>query len=222
MSRTDTPDTRPVVQVDIVSDVVCPWCVVGYLQLERALDKAGLEAQIRWHPFELNPQMPPEGERLRDHMARKYGTTAAQSAATRDNLAQIGATLGFTFNLGDDMRMVNTFAAHQLLDWAGTQGRQHPLALHLFKTHFTDNLDVSDPDVLTTAAEAAGLDPQAAAQVLASGERAAGLREKQAFWIERGIQSVPSTGFAGKYLLTGAVGEDGYAQVLQRCRAEAA
>lgn len=222
MPASDPTDQRPVVQVDIVSDVVCPWCIVGFLQLDRALAETGVLAQLRWHPFELNPQMPPEGQNLRDHLIGKYGITPEQSRAARETLTQTGAELGFTFNYRDDMRMVNTFAAHQLLDWAEDQGRQHPLKLALFRAFFTDGQDVSDPDVLASAAQAAGLDPDAARAALASGAHAGRVREKQAFWIERGIQSVPSIVFGGKYLVTGAVGADAYARMLQRCLAEAA
>lgn len=215
-------ETRPVVQIDIVSDVVCPWCIIGFLQLDQALQKTGVLAKLRWHPFELNSDMPEGGQNLREHLIGKYGLTEAQSDAARDRLTTLGAELGFTFSYAPDKRMVNTFRAHQLLDWAEEQGRQHPLKLALFKAYFTDNHDVSDPDVLAEIAAGAGLDRAAAQEALNSGAHAAPVRQKQAFWLERGIQGVPSMVFGGKYLLTGAQGAETYETALRRCLQEAA
>ncbi len=215
-------DPRPIVQVDIVSDVVCPWCIIGFRQLDLALQQLGVLARLRWHPFELNPNMPPEGQNLREHIAEKYGSTPEQSQQARDRLTSLGAELGFSFNFNDESRIVNTFSAHQLLDWAEGQGRQHPLKLALFDACFTQQRDVSDIDVLMDAVGTVGLDPQAARIALESGAHGAPVREKQQFWTSRGISGVPSMVFGGKYLLTGAQGTDTYAQVLQRCLAEAA
>ncbi|NOD75081.1 MULTISPECIES: DsbA family oxidoreductase [unclassified Ruegeria] len=215
-------ENRPIVQIDIVSDVVCPWCIVGFKQLDTALQQMGVLARLRWHPFELNPNMPREGQNLRDHIMEKYGTTAEQSQQARDRLTSIGAELGFTFNFGDESRMVNTFAAHQLLDWAEGQGRQHPLKLALFDAYFTRQKDVSDTEVLLDAVRSVGLDAEAARQALESGKHTGPVREKQQFWTSRGISGVPSMVFGGKYLLTGAQGTETYAQVLQRCLSEAA
>ncbi|AXT26417.1 DsbA family oxidoreductase [Ruegeria sp. AD91A] len=216
------PDNRPIVQIDIVSDVVCPWCVVGFRQLEEALQQQGVLARLRWHPFELNPNMPPEGQNLREHIMEKYGTTGDQSQQARDRLTSIGAELGFTFNFDEDSRMVNSFAAHQLLDWTEGFGRQHPLKLALFDAYFTHQRDVSDIDVLLEAVRSIGLDADKARQALESGKHIAPVREKQQFWTSRGISGVPSMVFGGKYLLTGAQGSETYAQVLQRCLSEAA
>ncbi|MEO1108416.1 MAG: DsbA family oxidoreductase [Pseudomonadota bacterium] len=217
-----TSDPQPVLQVDIVSDVVCPWCIVGFRQLDLALQQQQVLARLRWHPFELNPTMPPGGQNLRAHIAEKYGSTTEQSQQAPDRLTTLGSELGFAFNFNDESRIVNTFAAHQLLDWAETQGRQHPLKLALFEAYFTEQKDVSDTDVLIEAVSAAGLNPDDALAALESGAHAASVREKQQFWTSRGISGVPSMVFGGKYLLTGAQGTETYAQVLQRCLAEAA
>jgi len=216
------PDPRRVIQIDIVSDVVCPWCIVGFRQLDRALQQENMLARIRWHPFELNPTMPPEGQNLREHIMEKYGSTVEQSEQVRERLTQIGAELGFAFNFSDDSRMVNTFGAHQLLDWAESQGRQHPLKMALFQAYFTDQKDVSNFDVLLDTVQAAGLDRDAAKTALETEAHVAAVREKQQFWTSRGVSGVPSMVFGGKYLLTGAQGTDTYTQVLQRCLAEAA
>ena len=216
---TPVPDA-PVVQIDIVSDIMCPWCIVGYKQLEQALGMAGAGAYIRWHPFELNPAMPAEGQNLAEHITEKYGSTPAQSTENRKRLSDLGTDLGFTFNFSDDSRIVNTFAAHQLLDWAQESGLQHPLKMALFDAHFTAGLDISKPDVLVQVAETVGLDKTAAAQVLSSGSHAEQTRARQQFWTERGISGVPSMVFDGRYLLTGAQGADTYAQMLLRVISE--
>ncbi|MEW2917160.1 DsbA family oxidoreductase [Ruegeria sp. ANG10] len=215
-------DPRPVLQIDIISDVVCPWCIVGFQQLDLALKQENVLTRLRWHPFELNPTMPPEGQNLREHIMEKYGSTAEQSQLNRDRLTQLGAELGFAFNFNEDSRMVNTFAAHQLLDWAEAQGRQHPLKLALFKAYFIDQKDVSNVDMLLEAVAEAGLPIDVARSALESGAHVAAVRKKQEFWTSRGISGVPSIVFGGKYLVTGAQGTDTYAQILQRCLAEAA
>ena len=220
MSSSTPAGDSPVIQVDVVSDVMCPWCIVGYRQLEQALGMVGAGAYLRWHPFELNPNMPAEGQNLGEHIAEKYGSTPAQSAENRTRLTDLGESLGFTFNFSEDSRIVNTFAAHQLLDWAQTHGKQHPLKMALFDAHFTQGLDVSQHAVLVEVASTVGLDEVEAAKVLSSGSQASETRARQQFWTSRGISGVPSMVFDGKYLLTGAQGAQTYAQMLQKVIAE--
>ena len=218
---TPAPAPEPsVVQIDIISDVMCPWCIVGFKQLEQALGMVGAGAFIRWHPFELNPAMPPEGQNLSEHIAEKYGQTPEQSAQNRKMLTDLGSDLGFTFNFTADSRIVNTFAAHQLLDWAQEHGLQHPLKMALFDAHFTDGKDVSQADVLIEIAASVGLDGAQAADVLSLGSQAEETRARQQFWTSRGISGVPSMVFDGRYLLTGAQGAQTYAQMLQKVLAE--
>lgn len=204
------------VTIDIISDVVCPWCIVGYKQLEEALDRTGLTASIRWHPFELNPQMAEEGEDLREHLAAKYGTTPEASKQARERLTAIGESLGFAFRYSDEMRMVNTFRAHQLLTWAGTKGRQHQLKMVLFAAFFSDGRNVNDVDVLADACETAGLDRVEALKVLADGRFAQQVRDEEQFWTSRGIQGVPAMVFNQRHLVTGAQGIDNYVSVLEQ------
>lgn len=212
----------PIVEVDIVSDVMCPWCIIGYRQLEAALARTAFGMRVRWHPFELNPGMPPEGQNLGAHIAEKYGATPAQSAQTRAQMTALGAQLGFDFRFSEDSRIVNTFAAHQLLELALAEGKQHPLKMALFTAHFTQSADVSDPAVLIAVAAEVGMDPKAAETALSSGALARSVRDKQAFWAERRITGVPSMIFGGRYLVTGAQGIDTYEQLLRRIAADAA
>ena len=117
--------TATLLQVDIVSDVVCPWCIIGYLRFQQALAQLPdeFDVTLRWQPFELNPQMPPEGQDLQQHIMDKYGVSAEQSQAARTQLTELGADLGFAFDYFNGMRAVNTFQAHQLLHWAEEQGK---------------------------------------------------------------------------------------------------
>jgi predicted DsbA family dithiol-disulfide isomerase len=217
-------DTSKSIRIDIVSDVVCPWCVIGFKQLGQALEQLGdeVDADLHWHPFELNPQMPPEGQDLREHLAQKYGTTAAQSHAARERLTGIAKSLGVEFRFYDGMRVRNTFRAHQLLHWAGEQGRQTDLELALFDSYFSREEDVDDLDVLVAAAGRAGLDEELAGAVVADGRYADAVREEQQFWLGKGINAVPSFILDGRYLIPGAQDPEVFVAALRRLVSEKA
>lgn len=202
-------------RIDIVSDVMCPWCVIGYRQLARALEDSGVAHEIHWHPFELNPQMPPEGQNLREHIIEKYGSTPEASERDRARLTALGAELGFDFRFADDMRMHNTYAAHQLLHWADLQGAGHALELALFTAHFTHRRDLSDIDVLAEIAAETGLDRDEARAVLSDRRYAAEVREMENFWLSKGIRGVPAVIFNLRDLVTGAQGVENYRQIIQ-------
>lgn len=206
--------TDQTLRIDIVSDVMCPWCIIGYRQLAQALEATGTPHEIHWHPFELNPEMPPEGQNLRAHITEKYGSTAEQSAQSRAQMTELGESLGFTFSFAEDMRMHNTFAAHQLLHWAGEQGRKQALKMALFSAHFTHRRDLSDPQVLADVAGEIGLDRAEALAVLADGRFADITREHERFWLQQGVRGVPAMVFDSKHLVTGAQGEENYARIL--------
>lgn len=197
-------------QIDFVSDVVCPWCVVGLGGLETALGALaaeGITAEIRFQPFELNPDMAPEGENITEHIGRKYGATPEQSAKSRAMIRDRAAEAwpGFEMKMGETSRIWNTFDAHRLLHWAGTVGlaRQRALKEALFRAHFTDTLPLPDADVLAEAAEAAGLDRAEAEAVLADDLYAAEVRDAEALWRSRGITAVPAVVVEGKWLISG-------------------
>ncbi|WP_282607892.1 DsbA family oxidoreductase [Pelagibius sp. Alg239-R121] len=203
-------------RLGIVSDVVCPWCLIGFKQFEQAMGVTGVSIQIFWHPFELNPDMAEEGENLRDHIASKYGTSPEDSVKARARLTALGADLGFSFNYADDMRMYNTFRAHQILYWAGTQGRQHDLKMELFSTFFTHRRNVSDPEILADAAAEIGLDRNEALNALTEGRYAEKVRNEEVFWTSRGIQGVPAMVFNERHLVVGAQGTDNYVTILRQ------
>ena len=210
------------IRIDIVSDVVCPWCIVGYRQLQLALEEVQVEADIHWHPFELNPNMPAEGQNLTEHIMQKYVSTAEDSARARDRLAALGQSLGFTFSYSPDSVMRNTFRAHQLLHWAEDHGKATALKMALFAAYFTDQRDVNDAEVLADIAASVGLDRSGALDVVTENRFAAEVRGLQNFWLSKGIRGVPSMIFEQKHLMTGAQGAERYAMMLRQLVLETA
>jgi predicted DsbA family dithiol-disulfide isomerase len=204
------------IKVDIVSDVACPWCIVGYQRLQQAISGMGLEdrVEIEWHPFEINPDMPPEGEELSAHSARKYGTTPEESRRFRAQLTELGAELGFTFDFFDGMKIVNTQDAHVLLEYAHEQGKQTELKLRLFTALFSERKDVSDRQVLAQELDAVGLDVDEAMAELQNNEARQRVQEKEAFWHRQGVSGVPTIIFNQSDALTGAQPTEIYKQVL--------
>lgn len=211
--------TEPL-RIDIVSDVMCPWCIIGYRQLALALEATGTAHEIHWHPFELNPQMPPEGQDGFEHVAEKYGSTRAQSEESRARMTALGTELGFDFRWTNGFRMHNTFNAHQLLHWADTQTRKHDLKMALFSAHFTDRRNLSDNAVLADVASEIGLDRTEALAVLEDQRFADDVRQVQSFWLKQGIQGVPAMIFDRQHLVTGAQGVENYTSILNQLTKE--
>jgi predicted DsbA family dithiol-disulfide isomerase len=210
--------------IDFVSDIVCPWCVIGLKSLETALERAGdaVEAEIRFHPFELNAAMAPEGENIVEHIGRKYGATPEQSAATRAMIRERAGGLGFSMAMTDDSRIYNTFDAHRLLHWAGLVGDQRALKLALFTAYFTEGRNPGERAVLLAAAEQAGLDTTEAGRVLDTGLYAEEVRAEESLWQSRGIQSVPAIVIDQRYLISGGQPPEAFEQALRQIAAEPA
>lgn len=193
-------------RIDFVSDIACPWCVIGLRSLLKALEamQGEVEAELRFWPFELNPDIAPEGENVAEHVQKKYGSSAERSAAVRQAIKDNGEAFGFTFNYGPDSRIWNTFDAHRLMHWAGLEGRQLDLKQALFKSNFTDQRPTNDPDALVDAAAEAGLDPARAREILASDAFAAEVRAAEEHGWRNGIQAVPTLIFNERWLIQGA------------------
>ncbi|MEQ1780138.1 MAG: DsbA family oxidoreductase [Hyphomonadaceae bacterium] len=214
-------------RIDFVSDVACPWCVVGLRSLLQALDAVGdkVEAEIHFQPFELNPDMPPEGENTTEHVQKKYGADPARSAASRNAIRDSGAALGFKFNYDANSRIWNTFDAHRLLYWAGIGGKQLEMKEALFTANFTEQKSTSDHEVLIGAAKAAGLDEGAAREVLTSGAYTAEVRHEEEVWRNRGISAVPSVIFNQRWMIQGGqppkVFEQAIRQIVEGTASEA-
>lgn len=212
-------ETIPALRIDIVSDIVCPWCVVGYRQLAEALKQTHTAHEIHWHPFELNPDMPEEGQNLREHIMEKYGSSQQESDASRIRITEAGAEVGFEFNFTDDTRMHNTFKAHQLLHWAADYGLKHELKQALFAAHFTDNRNISDEEVLADIAEDVGLDREQALAVLADQRYAEVVRTAEQQMQQQGIQSVPAVIFNQRHLVSSAQGVENFKSILNQLAA---
>jgi predicted DsbA family dithiol-disulfide isomerase len=213
-------------KIDFVSDVVCPWCVIGLRGLEQALDEIAdvADAEILIHPFELNPGMAAEGENVAEHIAAKYGATPEQMAGNRTAMRDRAAALGFTMTGGPDSRIWNTFDAHRLLHWAGTINNDAELQLKhaLFAAHFTEGRNIADHMVLIAVAGEAGLPLETAADVLASQRYADEVRAHEAHWRGAGISSVPTLIINDKYLISGGQPPEVFAKALRRIATEVA
>ena len=211
-------NSKQPLRIDIVSDVVCPWCIIGYRQLAEALKQTNTEHEIHWHPFELNSNMPSEGQNLREHIMEKYGSSKEESDASRIRMTEAGSEVGFEFHFNDDTRMHNTFNLHQLLYWAGQQGQKpmHDLKQALFSAHFTDGRNISDNTVLADIAAEVGLDRDEALAVLEEQRFAKEVRAEERHWQQQGIQSVPAIIFNERHLVSGAQGVDNYVNILEQ------
>lgn len=209
-------------KIDFVSDIACPWCAVGLNSLERALEKLGDEVSVQLHfqPFELNPQMPPEGEDTGQHLARKYGLSPEQLAKNREAIRERGASVGFTF--GDRPRIWNTFDAHRLLHWAGLAGaaQQRALKHALLGAYHTEGDNPGDAQVLLRAAKQAGLDEAEAREVIGSGRYADEVRAAERHWQQLGISSVPSVIVNDRHLIQGGQPPEVFERALRQLAAD--
>jgi predicted DsbA family dithiol-disulfide isomerase len=208
-------------RIDIVSDVVCPWCIIGYKQVEKALTllPEPVDAEFHWHPFELNPDMPPEGEDAAEHIMRKYGRSPDEAKA-RAHIKDTAESLGFPFGDMGARRLVNTFAAHKLLTKAGEHHgweKQTALKLALFSAYFQQGRDVSDESVLLEIAREIGLD---AKDWLTDEALSGTVRAEERYWINENITGVPAIIFDGKYMVPGAQSAETFAQVIGKLLAK--
>lgn len=204
--------------IDIVSDVVCPWCAIGYKQLERAIGLMGdrVDVGVRWHPFQLAPYLDANGQNIGDYGRERYGASPEQSAANRTRIQSAGAPLGLEFNYSSDSRIYNTRKAHRLLAWAGETGGQTALKLALFQAYFKDQLNISDDDVLLNVVEAAGLDRAAAETALADPRYEAQVAQELHYWDMQNITGVPAFIINGKYMIPGAQEVETFVRVFEK------
>ena len=215
-------------KIDFVSDVSCPWCVIGLRALDEALErvKDEVHAELHFQPFELNPGMPAEGQEITEHITQKYGITVEQANANRENIRQRGAQLGFKFSSASDAgggrhRIYNTFDAHRLLHWAGLQGGglQKALKEALFAAYFTDGQSPASHEVLARVAGEAGLNADRAREVLASNAYADEVRERAQFYLNQGIHSVPAVIINDRHLISGGQPPEVFEQALRKIAA---
>ncbi len=211
-------------KIDFVSDVSCPWCAIGLGALEQALEQASdaVSAELHFQPFELNPQMGPEGQDVSEHLTEKYGSTPAQQAEIRERIRQRGAEVGFIFKPEGRGRIYNTFDAHRLLYWAeleGAPGQQHALKKSLMNAYHGRAESPASHEVLLRLAGEAGLDVARAREILDSGAYTDEVREREQMYLQAGIHSVPAVIINDRHLISGGQPAEVFEQALRQIAA---
>ena len=209
-------------QIDIVSDIACPWCAIGYARLQRAMTQLepDYDFTVQWHAFELNPTHNGQGEPILPALAKKYGRSEDEMRAAQANMMAIAKDLGVNFEKLQERLTANTFDAHRLVKWADEHGRQTEMKQALFEAYFGKAQDVSDTDVLIGCVESVGLDADAARQVLASDQYTTAVREDEDRYQQAGVTSVPAFIINNKYLISGAQEPEVLVKALQDIAAE--
>ena len=217
--------TVKTLKIDFVSDVVCPWCAIGLASLEIALKRLQGEvaAELHFQPFELHPDMGPEGVEVVPYLAKKYGMSAEQVERNQQSIAERGKAVGFEFRMERRSRTWNTFDAHRLLHWAGEVGaaQQRALKHALLSAHFTEGENPGAREVLLRCAAQAGLEAARAAAVVDGDEYADAVREREQLYQQAGISSVPSVIVNERYLIQGGQPPELFEQSLREIAAEA-
>ncbi len=225
MSEADKKEPARVA-VDIWSDVMCPWCAIGYTQFAKALKQleGEIEVEVRWMPFELNPDLPPEGKSQAQHIAEAYQRSPEEIAEMVERLREVAEHAGFSMEYdgegeAPEAMMWNTFEAHKLLRWAlATQGMeaQTALKLALFRAHFQQRRKIGKRDVLLDIAENLGFDRKAAEAALDDEALAIAVKMEEQRARENNISSVPSFVVNGRYLIPGAQEPAVYCETLRK------
>jgi predicted DsbA family dithiol-disulfide isomerase len=214
----------PTLQLDFISDIACPWCAVGLNGLERALENLGADVEVALHfqPFELNPTMDREGADAAQYLKAKYGMDDMTLARNRATIRERGAAVGFDF--GERLRVWNTFDAHRLLHWAGTQSAaaQRALKHALLKAYHGEGRNPGERAVLIELAAACGLDAEEAARVFDEGRFADEVRAAEREWQAMGINAVPALVVNRRHLISGGQPPAAYEQALRQIAAEPA
>jgi predicted DsbA family dithiol-disulfide isomerase len=203
-------------RIDFVSDVACPWCAVGLHGLERALENIGgsIPVELHFQPFELNPDLGPEGREVVPYLAEKYGKTPEQVRQTQAVIRERGAEVGFAF--GERTHTWNTFNAHRLLHWAGLRGKQRELKHALLAAYHGQGRNPGAADVLLDCALQVGLDAIEAGAVIGSERYADEVRAEERRWQQLGIHSVPSVVIDGRHLIQGGQPPAAFEQALRQ------
>jgi predicted DsbA family dithiol-disulfide isomerase len=207
--------------ITVYSDVICPWCYVGKRRLQAALDGLQMpnEVSLAWRPFELNPEMPPEGITRAEYRARKFG--ADRSAELDRNMTAIGREVGIDFAFDRIERTPSTRLAHRLIWEAGRQGQQNAIVDRLFRAYFEEALDIGSLEILTRLAAEAGLDAEGVQSALSDTESLDAVVEMEQQGYRMGIQGVPFFIVLGKYGVSGAQPPELWREALPKIAAEA-
>lgn len=204
------------VRIDVVSDVVCPWCYLGKARLEEALRLVPeIHADVHWHPFQLDPTIPPEGMDRDAYMRRKFGDLDRLRGA-HQRLEEAGREAGIAYRFDAQKRAANTLDAHRLVRWAGESGKEAWMVDRLFRLYFTEGADVGDRGVLADAAAEAGMDRTDIEARLASDRDRAAVQAEIAMWQRAGITGVPCFVLDRRYAVMGAQEPEAIADALRQ------
>lgn len=209
------------IRLDIFSDPVCPWCLIGKANLDRALEAHPEHPfAIAWHPFQLNPDMPAEGVDKRSFLANRFGGEEKLDAI-HDRLREMAKKAGVAMDPDKAERLPNTLDAHRLIHWAGLEGKQAAMVSALFRAYWRDGRDIGDPEELADIAEEIGLDPVAIARLLATDADADDLRARDADARSKGVSAVPTFLIAQQYVVSGAQPPEVWTQIIEELVAKA-
>ncbi len=209
-------------KIDIISDPICPWCYIGKAKLDRAFAaRPGHEFEVEWHPFQLNPEMPPEGMDRRDYLEAKFGGRAG-AIEVYTSIANAAEAAGLTVNFEKIGRTPNTVDAHRLIHWAGLEGVQSAVVNKLFNAYFVDGLDISDHQVLVEIAISSGIDGEMIAKLLAQDADQDGIRKRDAYAREKGVRGVPCFIVDNHYVVQGAQDTDLWQRLIDEINASPA
>ncbi|WP_339844441.1 DsbA family oxidoreductase [uncultured Halopseudomonas sp.] len=192
--------------IDIVSDIACPWCAIGYARLEQAMNsmEGELAFEVEWHAFELNPDKASDGEPILQALSRKYGRSIEEMEAAQRNMMEIAQGLELNFSKMQERYTHNTFDAHRLVKWAGEQNRQTDMKMALFDAYFGHAANISDTQVLIGCAESIGLNGAEAKAVLDSDAFDGAVRADEALYQQSGVSAVPAFIINKRHLISGA------------------
>ncbi|MFN4153375.1 MAG: DsbA family oxidoreductase [Paracoccaceae bacterium] len=209
------------IKLDIFSDPVCPWCYIGKANLDRALEAAPDHPfDIEWHPFQLNPGMPPEGVDRAEYLEAKFGGKA-KAVEIYARVEQAARDAGLTIDFSTIAKMPNTLNAHRLIHWAGLEGRQTAIVSALFRAYWREGRDIGDAATLTDIAEAAGMDRALTQRLLATDEDTEALKARDIHARQRGVTGVPCFIIGNQYVVSGAQPPQVWAEVLAELRGHA-
>lgn len=208
------------VTLDILSDPVCPWCMIGKANLDRALERAGDHPfTIEWHPFQLNPDMPREGADRKSYLEQRLGGPA-RAAAAYANVLEHAKAAGVTLNLEAMARIPNTLDAHRLIHWAGLEGAQTRVVSALFRAYWQEGRDIGNAEVLCDIADGAGLDAAMVARLLASDADIDDIRARDANARRQGVTGVPTFIVGRRHAVSGAQPPELWDRVIAEIRAQ--
>ena len=205
------------IKIDIVSDVVCPWCAIGFKRLSQAIDEMKVEdkIEVEWHPFELNPDMPKNGMNANKYLMDKYNLDRQRLLQKREQVTKLGEEADFKFDYFENMKKVNTLNAHILLKYAKKFGKQTQLKVRLQHAYFSERKDISNKDVLFKELLKVGLNVKEAMPLLDKEEEIEKIRAEERFWKEQGVFSIPTMVFNNRFAVVGARSVEDYKKVLK-------